>query len=217
LKGVTLDIARHIGAIYRELDRREQDGKPARVMLATRTFDSDIDDVWNALTDPERLPRWFLPISGELREGGHYQLEGNAGGRILRCDPPRLLALTWDMRGSSSWVTVRLTAEAELTQLQLEHVAHVEDEFWDQFGPGAVGVGWDLTLLGLALHLAGDGASIDAAKRAEWPASEEGRGFITGSSEGWVQASIAAGTDAAAAVAAGDRTTAFYTGVPEPA
>lgn len=214
---MTLDIARHIGAIYRELDRRDQDGKPARVMLATRTFDSDIDDVWNALTDAERIPRWFMPVSGELREGGSYQLEGNAGGDITRCDPPRLLALTWCMHGSVSWVTVRLEAKGELTVLQLEHVAHVDDELWDQFGPGAVGVGWDLALLGLALHLQGDAASIEAARRPEWPASAEGRAYILGSSAGWTEASIAAGTDPAAARAAGERATSFYTGEPGPA
>ena len=44
--------------------------------------------MWDACTDPERIGRWFLPVSGDLRLGGRYQLEGNAGGEILRCEPP---------------------------------------------------------------------------------------------------------------------------------
>ena len=47
--------------------------------------------LWDACTNAERIPRWFLPVSGDLRLGGRYQLEGNAGGTIERCDPPRSL------------------------------------------------------------------------------------------------------------------------------
>jgi hypothetical protein len=55
-----------------------------------------------------------------------------------------------------SEVEVRLTAEGdERTRFELEHVAIVPPEMWDQFGPGAVGVGWDLTVVGLGLHLRG--------------------------------------------------------------
>lgn len=49
----------------------------------TRTYDADVDDVWDALTNPERLPRWFSPVTGDFRVGGAYQIEGNAGGQIL--------------------------------------------------------------------------------------------------------------------------------------
>ncbi len=55
-----------------------------------------------------------------------------------------------------SEVEVRLAAEGnERTLFELEHVAVVPPEMWDRFGPGAVGVGWDLTVLGLGLHLRG--------------------------------------------------------------
>lgn len=36
-----------------------------------------------------------MPVSGELRVGGAFQLEGNAGGEILACEPPNLVRLTW--------------------------------------------------------------------------------------------------------------------------
>src|SRR5258708_29536676 len=55
--------------------------------------------------------RALLPIIGDLRLGGHYQFEGNAGGTIRRCEPPRLLAVTWEMGGSPSWLTISLAED----------------------------------------------------------------------------------------------------------
>ncbi|WP_308168107.1 hypothetical protein [Nonomuraea sp. NEAU-A123] len=45
--------------------------------------------MWDACTSAEHIPRWFLPIEGDLRAGGCYRLEGNAGGEVLACEPPR--------------------------------------------------------------------------------------------------------------------------------
>src|SRR4051812_43724672 len=74
----------------------EGDGDGDKTVVAlTRTYDADIADVWDAVTDPERLSRWFLPVEGDLRLGGTYQLKGNAGGTILACEPPRRLLVTW--------------------------------------------------------------------------------------------------------------------------
>lgn len=207
------DISRHIGATTRVVTARERDGKPARVILASRTYDTGIDDLWDALTNAERIPRWFLPVSGELRVGGRFQLQGNAGGEVVRCDPPRHFAITWEYGGDVSWVDVRLTERGESTHLELEHVAHVPDGFWDQYGPGAVGVGWELGLMGLDEHLR-TGAALDAAAGAAWPTTDDGKRFTRAISDSWADASIAAGTDPAAARAAGERTTAFYTGEP---
>jgi hypothetical protein len=76
-------------------------------------------------------------------------------------------------------------------------------------------VGWDSGLIGLYLHLTTRQA-VDRAKAGEWSASEEGRLFLTASSEAWYEASVACGTDPAEARAAADRTSAFYTGTPGP-
>jgi uncharacterized protein YndB with AHSA1/START domain len=207
-----IDIAATLGTVTREVGTREHDGRPARVVVAARTYDTTIDDLWDALTNAERIPRWFLPISGDLRPGGRYQLQGNAGGEIRTCEPPRHLAVTWEYGGQASWVTVRLTEEArERTRLELEHIAHVDDKFWDEYGPGAVGVGWDLAIMGLGRHLA-TGAAVDREAAMAWLTSPNGKGFVRGSSESWCRASIAAGTHAPAAHAAATRTTAFYTG-----
>ena len=96
-------------------------------------------------------------------------------------------------------------------RLELAHIGHIDDESWAEFGPGAIGIGWDMALMGLAIHLS-SGDVADPERVAAWPVSSEGRQFITLSSERWRDASIAAGTDEASARAAADRCTAAYTG-----
>lgn len=211
-----IDIVAYIGAVTRKVSSRQHDGRLARVVIATRTYDTTAEDLWDALTSAERIPRWFLPITGDLRLGGRYQLQGNAGGEITTCEPPRRLAVTWEYGGDVSWVTVELAADPKGgTRLDLEHVAHVDDERWGQFGPGAVGVGWDLAIMGLGRHLeTGEGA--DPQQGLAWMGSPEGKDFIRRSSEDWCRASIAGGTGTAAAQAAAARTTAAYTGESAP-
>ena len=206
-----IDVTQQINAVDRKVGTRTLEAGEARVVTIGRTYDAPVDDVWDAVTNPERLPRWFLPVSGDLRLHGRYQFEGNAGGTIERCDPPKSLAATWEYGGEVSWIEVRLAPVAEGgTRLELEHTAHVDDEFWLQYGPGATGVGWDLGLLGLDLHLSG--GSVDPIELTAWDASDEAGQFKALSSERWRDASIAAGTDPAQAQAAADRTTGFYTG-----
>ncbi len=206
------DLARHVGAVTRAVENRMHDGQPARVVIASRTYDTTVEDLWDALTSKERIPRWFLPVSGDLRVGGRYQLQGNAGGTITQCEPPRLLAVTWEYGGQTSWVEVRLeSAGDEKAHLELEHIAHVPPELWDQFGPGAVGVGWDMALAGLAAHIE-TRASVDPKAAMAWFASDDGKQFIHHSSDDWRRASVNAGTDVTAAEAAAARTTAAYTG-----
>jgi uncharacterized protein YndB with AHSA1/START domain len=210
------DLAATLGAVVREVASRTHEGRMGRVIVATRAYDTSVDDLWDALTNAERIPRWFLPISGDLRPGGRYQLKGNAGGEIRTCEPPRLLAVTWEYGSEVSWVTVRLAETSDgRARLELEHVAAVDDARWGQFGPGAVGVGWDLALMGLGRHLE-TGASVDPQAAMAWSGSPEGKDFMRRSSTAWGEASIAAGTAPEAAQAAAARTTAAYTGESPP-
>ena len=115
-----------------------------------------------------------------------------------------------------SWIELRLLREGDgRTRLEVEHIAHVDDERWTQFGPGAVGVGWDLALMGLTGHL-GSAKTVEPGEAEAWSASEEGRQFIRRSSEAWGEASIASGTEPSMAREAAERTTSFYTGTPAP-
>jgi uncharacterized protein YndB with AHSA1/START domain len=209
-----LDMTRQIQAVRRRVEARTLASGERRVVALAQTYDAPIEDVWQAVTSAERIPRWFLPVTGDLRAGGRYQLEGNAGGTIERCDPPHTFAASWEFGGAVSWIEVRLTAvDSGRTQIELEHVAPHDPERWATYGPGAVGVGWDLALPALALHLTG-GETVDAARAAAWAASEAGRLFATDASNRWCEASIAFGTDPGEARAAAERTTAFYTAPP---
>ena len=206
------DVESHLSATERSVTAPERDGKPARAVTLARSYATSVEELWDAATNGERIPRWFLPISGDLERGGRYQLEGNAGGVITACDRPSHLALTWEFGGDVSWVEMRLSDDgAGRARLALTHTNHLSDH-WDEYGPGAVGVGWETALLGLALHLAQPAAAKPDV--AAFTASRDGRAFIAGSSAGWERAAVAAGADPDAARAAARRATAFYTGEP---
>ena len=210
-----IDITHEISIIDRRVGSRTLEAGEARTVTVTRVYDTPAEDLWDACTNPERIARWFLPISGDLREGGRYELEGNASGTIERCEPPSSVDATWEYGGQVSWLELRLTPEPDgRTRFALDHVAHVEDEFWAQFGPGAVGVGWDQCVLGLGLYLSGSGDLPERDAIEAWQRSDVGREFARRSSERWAEASIAAGTDPADAQAAAARTTDFFTGEP---
>lgn len=203
-----------LGAEFRRFENREHNGQPARVVVAVRSYDTDPEDLWDALTNPERIPRWFLPVEGDLKIGGRYQLKGNAGGTITRCDPPEAFDLTWEFGGGMSWVTVRLVPEGKLTQLTLEHIVLVSDvdEHWAKYGPGAVGVGWDLAFVGLSQHIQGNGAVVDHAAAHAWMASEDGKRFMRRSASAWADAHIVGGENSDVARGMAERTAKFYTG-----
>jgi len=202
-----------IDQLHRRVGTRRVDAGEARTVLLRRTYDAGIADVWDAVTSPERLARWFTPVSGDLRIGGRYQLEGNAGGEILECVAPERLRVSWLYGPDPGFgeVELRLTPEdGERTVLELEHVSVVADDFWDQYGPGAVGVGWDLALYGLARHLAG--AELGKAEAETWHETPEGREFITGSGERWGEAYAVSGADEKTVTATTAATIGAYTG-----
>jgi uncharacterized protein YndB with AHSA1/START domain len=210
-----INVTSQIANVTRSVGTRTRDDAPARTVSLSQTYETDVNDLWDACTNAERIPRWFLPISGELGLGGRYQLEGNAGGVIEECEPPRRFFATWEFGGGVSWIEVRIIPETdERTRLEIEHIAHVGDDLWEQYGPGAVGIGWDGAMLGLATHLS-TGDAVDPAEAAAWMASEEARRFYAHSSERWRDASIAAGTPQQEATAAATRVTAAYAGAPE--
>src|SRR5215472_17284611 len=131
-----IDVTQQINAVQRQVGTRVLEAGEARTVIISQSYDAAIEDVWDACTNPERVPRWFLPVSGELRAGGRYQLQGNAGGTIERCDPPHGFDATWEFGGGVSWIELRLTPEEDGgTRFQLEHIAQVDDELWPQFGP----------------------------------------------------------------------------------
>jgi uncharacterized protein YndB with AHSA1/START domain len=204
-QGEVMDILAELEQAHRRVREQPGDsGLPHRVELE-RSYRADVEDVWDACTTAERLARWFLPVTGDLRLGGHYQLEGNAGGTVHRCDPPQELEVTWEFGDSTSVVTLRLSRDDGGCRLLLAHQV-ADDEHWRTYGPGAVGVGWDgALLLGLAAHLAG-------AERPDGDpsATPEGQDFMRRSAAAWGVAHREAGVAESEAQAAAQRTSAAY-------
>ena len=61
-----VDVNEQIDAVTRELRTEELDGEPSRIQIIAQEYPADLADVWAATTEPERIARWFLPVSGTL-------------------------------------------------------------------------------------------------------------------------------------------------------
>ena len=182
------------GLAAREVRTGSRDGAPAKIAVARRAYPAGRAGLWDALTSPERIARWFLPVSGELKAGGRYQLEGNAGGAAERCDEPGSFAVTWESGEMMSWLTVTLTPDGAGTRLELAHESHAGPALRGQSGPGAAGAGWDLALTGPGLHL-GTGRQAGPATAVTLPASPEGRQFIRLAATGRADAAVSDGAE----------------------
>ena len=162
---------------FREVGRRRIGAGDARTAILRRTYDAPIEDVWAACTEPDRLNRWFLAVSGDLRPCGRFSLAGNAGGEIVGCEPPRQLHLTWvygDRPVDEVWLRLASAADGG-TALELEHATVSTEVEWEgrmlDVIPG-VGSGWELPLAwALPAYLRGE---LPDAPAAEWyePAPE---------------------------------------------
>jgi uncharacterized protein YndB with AHSA1/START domain len=133
-------------------------------------LDTDIDDVWSALTDPSRLARWYGEIEGDLRLGGEYRAHLFAGGwegtgRVEACEPPqRLLVRIKDADEQDEQdeqdIEAMLTADGDQTILVWEERGMPTDHL------AAYGAGVQLHVEDLADHLAGRERRDDA--KARW-------------------------------------------------
>ena len=181
-----IDILEHINAVQREVSRT---GETVTVLMR-RSYQAEPAEVWDALTDPERMRRWFMPVTGDLKVGGSFQLQGNAGGDILECDPPKSFKVTFG--GPNSLLELRLLPGAGAsTELELEHSM---GEAPAPGGAGAlwVGPGWDGGLLGLALYVSGElPADADPVQMADSP---EVIDYNEQSVRAWIEAIRVSGT-----------------------
>lgn len=121
-------------------------------------YTTGIDDLWSAVTQPERLRRWMAEYVGEFALGGQWQALGSRGevwsfGTVTECDPPRRFVTTW-IHGSEPETAVEVVLETVDggTLLRLSH----GDVPNTDYGPG-----WHSYLLALADSLAHSGAARD--------------------------------------------------------
>lgn len=179
------DMVEELAAIHRSVVLDDAIGTVT--VALSRRYDAEAEDVWDALTNPIRLPRWFYPVSGDLKVGGTFQFEGNAGGEIRRCDRPSWLQVTFG--GPDSVLDVRLSEANGTTTVELGHTVPLA-----MAGSGAgalfVGPGWDGALLGLGIELRGQ-AEGDPQKAANSPEVIE---FNRGSIDRWTEAVESSGT-----------------------
>jgi len=207
------DVLDELAAVRRRMGTATLPAGDAYTVELRRRYEADLDDVWDAITNPDRLSRWMKPVAGDLRLGGAFELDGGEHGEILRCEPPRLLRVSWMFGpGADEWpgtseVEVRLSpGSAGDTDVQLIHAAAVGEPMFPTYGPGAGGVGWDLHLLALAVFL-GDGAVLD---HETFQASPAGQEFSRRSAAAWGEAHLAGGGEPDQVAAAVEATTAFY-------
>jgi uncharacterized protein YndB with AHSA1/START domain len=212
------DVLNELAAARRAVGTSSLPAGDAYTIEIRRRYDAGIDDVWGALTDPDRVARWLAAVSGDLRLGGKFTLGSGEHGEILACDAPHLLKVTWmfgpeaDAWPGTSEVQIRLTpGQNGDTEFELVHTAVLAEPLFPTYGPGAGGVGWDLHVLALSAFLyGGDTVDHDALR-----ASSEGREFIRRSAAGWGAAHLASGGDADHVASAVEATTKFY--APDPA
>ncbi|ADG80602.1 Activator of Hsp90 ATPase 1 family protein OS=Tsukamurella paurometabola (strain ATCC 8368 / DSM/ CCUG 35730 / CIP 100753 / JCM 10117 / KCTC 9821 / NBRC 16120 / NCIMB 702349 / NCTC 13040) OX=521096 GN=Tpau_4031 PE=3 SV=1 [Tsukamurella paurometabola] len=176
----------------------------------SQTYPTDVADLWDAVTNAERLPRWFSAVHGDLELGGRFQVEDNAAGSVLECDAPNRYLVSWEIMGGASKVEVTVAPDGDGARLTLTHFGDNARDFYEQFGPGATGVGWDLSLLGLGAYLiTGQDRPEDAEAFFATPTAQA---FVKASAAKWADATVAAGVPEEQARAQGERTAAFFSG-----
>ena len=116
-------------------------------------YDTGIDDLWSALTDPQRLARWIADVEGDLRVGGEFRASFTSGwegsGRVDVCEPPRRLRVIMAPgQKDQTVIEAELVAEGGQTSLVVEERGLPLDEL------AAHGAGWQAHVEDLAAHLA---------------------------------------------------------------
>lgn len=124
------------------------------VLRMEDVYSSDIDDLWSALTDPQRLARWIADVDGDLRPGGAFRASFTSGwegpGRVDVCEAPHRLLVTMSPgEDDETVIEAELAAQGEQTRLVVEErglpLADVADH----------GAGWQAHIEDLGTHLAG--------------------------------------------------------------
>ncbi|MCW2996273.1 MAG: hypothetical protein JWQ18_3768 [Conexibacter sp.] len=142
-----------------ELRHRAIDAGEARVAVLTRTYETSVEDLWDACTDPGRLARWYTTVTGELRLGGMFEQVNMGGGVIAECEAPRFLRVVLG-KGGVDEIEVRIspgprdgTATLEVQHATTLDAHEIGGRMYDAIY--CMGGGYYPRLLALDLHLRG--------------------------------------------------------------
>ncbi len=137
-------------------------------------YDTDIDDLWSALTDPGRLARWYGQVEGDLRPGGEFRLyvkdaDSDVAGRVEACEPPRRLQVTTretdeSYRRGNGVPPYDEVIEAALTSDAGQTILVIEVQGMPLDAVAFYGAGWQIHAENLAAHLAGREAGDTEAR-----------------------------------------------------
>lgn len=153
---------------------REHEG--AAVVHMEGRYPTGIDDLWSAITEPERLARWVADVSGDLREGGTFSATFTSSwtgtGRVVVCRPPHRLLVAMDGGdGDISEIEATLTEDGDHTLLV------VEDRGIGLPEAPLHGAGWQVHLEDLGQHVAGEPAGDWRARWVELTPAYVARGL----------------------------------------
>jgi uncharacterized protein YndB with AHSA1/START domain len=128
-------------------------GDHAEVVFA-RDYDTDAADLWAAVTEPERLARWFAPVDGDLRDGGRFTIRFDDNDvpdcRVTSCDAPRAYSWEWPHAAYTSLVTVAVEPAGTGARLHLTHTRLAPSQAPDY------AAGWEIYVSRLAELTAGE-------------------------------------------------------------
>ncbi|HEX4059015.1 MAG TPA: SRPBCC family protein [Galbitalea sp.] len=143
---------------------REENG--AGVVHVEDVYDTDIDDLWSAITDPARLARWVVKVDGDLRVGGEFTVLFTSSwegvGRVDVCEAPHHVRITtWSDEDAPGAIDATLTEVTGGTRLVIEEDGLPLDEYLYH------GSGWQTHIEDLAAYLAGRPVSDWGARARE--------------------------------------------------
>jgi uncharacterized protein YndB with AHSA1/START domain len=147
---------------------RAEDG--LGVVHVEDVYDTTIEDLWSAVTDPARLARWLVAVDGDLRIGGEFSATFTSGwegfGRVDVCEAPRHIQVTtWSDEDAPGVIHATLVEEGAGTRLIIEETGLPLDVYFHH------GAGWQVHIEDLGAYLAGRETSDWGARARELSAS----------------------------------------------
>jgi uncharacterized protein YndB with AHSA1/START domain len=122
--------------------------------VETISFEVDLphspDKVWRALTDPELMAEWLLPVTGlRLEVGAAFMLktqpypgwDGTVSCKMLEIEAKKKLSYTWTVPFLDTVVTFELSPSAKGTRLTIEQAGFKPDQKQES---GGARYGWKM-------------------------------------------------------------------------